>query len=430
MRAIILSAFISTFALASACGQPASEDPTPSPASGGPAAAVSLAPAPAARPAAAHDEDDDVPPEKFTGGAKAFADVRAALLKSYYAEGLTEDDLYRAATAGMLEKLEPRLKKYNRLLAPTEHKAVKDDLKGELVGIGIQIELDEKSGYTDVLGALPKSPAEKAGLVAGDKIVTVNGKLYKGMKLVDVVRDIRGPQGEPVKLSVLRDGKLIEISVVRDRIAYDAPLSGVLAGGVGWLRIPSFTEKTPAAVRAALEELEQGGAKALIVDLRHSPGGSFDKAVETAELLLPEGTPIVAVKKRGKAPETISAKGKPVLATVPLAVLVDAMTASGAEFLAAALQEGRQAKLVGTRTTGKWSVQALDDLPNGYAVKYTVGLFQTPSGKSYEGTGITPDIEVSMGEGVLGRANTMKVDERLAVDVQLKTAKELLARAP
>src|SRR5262249_3937444 len=119
-------------------------------------------------------------------------------------------------------------------------------------------------------------------------------------------------------------------------------------------------------------------------------------------------------------------KGKPVLANVPVAVLIDNDTASGAEFLAGALQEERHARLVGTHTHGKWSVQSLDDLQNGFAYKYTVGLFRTPSGKTYEGIGIPPDVESSMDEPTLVRANALKPEERLTVDVQLRTAKELL----
>ncbi|MBX3226115.1 MAG: S41 family peptidase [Labilithrix sp.] len=378
-------------------------------------------------------EELEIPRESFNDGARAFNEVKNALLKSYYAEGMSEDDVYRAATAGMLAQLEPRMRKYNKLLSPTEIAEVKNDLKGEVVGVGIQISFDEKSGYTDVLGTIAGSPSEKAGLVAGDKIVTVDGKLYKGMKLRDVVADIRGKVGTSVTLSVLRGDKLLPFTLTRDRLVFDAPSASFVGAPddkLGYVRIPSFTEKTPAAVRAGLEELAAKGARALVIDLRHSPGGSFDRALETAELLLPEGAPIVTLQKKGKPEETHVSKGKPILGDVPAAVLVDEMTASGAELLASALREQRHAKLVGARTYGKWSVQALDDLPNGWAYKYTLGLFKIPAGKSYEGTGVSPDVELAMDEGALGRANHGKPEERLTIDVQLRTARELLLRAP
>lgn len=419
------STLASLLVLTFACGQPASDETAT--ASAASLAPPSAAPAgPAAPPIAA--ADDELPTEKFTNGAKSFETVREALLKNYYAEGLTEDDVYRAATAGMLEKLEPRMKAYNQLLSPREFAEVKNDLKGEVVGVGVQIKFDETSGYADVLGTLPGSPSEKAGLLAGDKIVTVNGKLYKGMRMKDVVADIRGKAGEAVTLSVLRGDKLVSFTVVRARVAYDHPVHALLPEKLGYLFIPSFTDKTPGAVRTALAELEKEGARALVVDLRRSPGGSFDRALETAELLLPEGAPIVVLKRRGKADETLVSKGKPILGNVPIAVLVDKGTASSSEFLAAALQEGRHARLVGTHTHGKWSVQSLDDLPNGFAFKYTVSMFRTPGGKAYEGTGIVPDVESSMDDAVLARARAAKPEDRFAIDVQLRTAKELLVR--
>jgi carboxyl-terminal processing protease len=381
---------------------------------------------PAQKPTPAPEEE--VPRDPYKHGAAAFNEVRDALLKSYYAEGLTEDDVYRAATAGMLEKLEPRMKKYNKLLSPQEVAEMKNDLKGEVVGAGLQIKFDAPSGYTDVLGVIPGSPAEKGGVLAGDKIVTVDGKLYKGMTLKDVVADIRGPAGTTVTISVLRADKLQSFKLTRERLAYDAP-SVTLVDGIGLVRIPSFNEKTPAAVRAGLEDLDKkGGAKALIVDLRHSPGGSFDRALETAELLLPEGSPIVSLKKKGKPEEVHTSKGKPILGDLPAAVLVDENTASGGELLAAALREERHAKIVGTKTFGKWTVQSLDDLPNGWAYKYTVGLFKTPSGKSYEGVGLSPDLDVAMAEEALTKANHAKPEERAAIDVQFRTAKEVLLR--
>jgi carboxyl-terminal processing protease len=424
MKRIILAAFL----LATACGDEAQPAPVTNVALA--PSSPALAPAPAPGPASRHpddDADDEVPKAAFTSGAKAFAAVRDTLLKAYYAEGLTEDDLYRAATAGMLEKLEPRMKKYNRLLPPQEAAEMRNDLKGEVVGIGVQISFDEKSGYTDVLGTLPGSPSEKAGLVAGDKIVTVNGKLYKGMHIRDVVADIRGKAGERVTLSVLRGDKLVSFSIARDRVGYDNPVGAVLSDQVGYLFIPSFTEKTAGNVKAALEDLGRKGVSSLILDLRRCPGGFFDSAVGTAEFFVPEGAPIVVVKRRGKPDQTYASKGKPILADLPLAVLVDGNTSSGAEFLAGVLREARHARIVGTQTRGKWSVQSLDDLPNGYAYKYTTGLFGTPAGKSLEGIGLTPDVESTIEDAALSRAMAAKPEDRLPIDVQLRTAKELVA---
>jgi carboxyl-terminal processing protease len=413
------------------CGQPATQDgsATSHPAVASAPAAPATAPASVA-PSGGDADDEALAATKFGEGARAFTTVKDTLLKNYYGDGITEDDVYRAATAGMLEKLEPKMKKWNRLLSPKEISELKNDLKGEVVGIGVQIAFDSASGYADVLAALPGSPAEHAGVLAGDKIVTVNGKLYKGMRTNDVIGEIRGKAGEPVTLSVLRADKLLPFTVKRERVLYDQPSHAVLADDVGYVHIPSFTEKTPAQVKEALDDLATKNVTSLVVDLRQNPGGSFDSAVATAELLLPDNSGIVTLKKRGKDEEKYVAKSKGILTALPLAVLVSNGTSSGAEFVTGALQEGRHARVVGQHTMGKWSVQSLDDLPNGYAFKYTVSLFKTPSGRSFEGTGLAPDVEVSMDERELARANVAKPADRLAVDVQLRTARELLVHKP
>jgi carboxyl-terminal processing protease len=409
---------------AASCGQPASQEPSTSTSTS--TSTSSPASAPAAPPSGTEDEAPAT--EKFGDGARAFATVRETLLKNYYADGITDDDLYRAATAGMLEKLEPKMKKWNRLLSAKEMAELRNDLRGEVVGIGVHIAFDSASGYADVLAALPGSPSEKAGILAGDKIVTVNGKLYKGMGMKDVVGEIRGKAGEPVTLSILRADKLIAFTVTRARVLYDQPSHALLADGLGYINVPSFTEKTPSQVKEALEDLAKKNAQVLVVDLRQNPGGSFDSAIATAEMFLPEGSGIVTLKKKGKDEEKHLAKGKGLLTSLPLAVLVSNLTSSGGEFVTAALQEGRHARVIGQHTMGKWSVQSLDDLPNGYAFKYTISLFKSPGGRSFEGTGLTPDVEVAMDERDLARANAAKPADRLPLDVQLRTAKELLTK--
>ncbi len=417
---------------ATSCGQPGGAndgEKTAAPsASGGSATALAATPAPS--PSASPESDDNLAPlptEKFTGGAQAFADAKAALLSTYYEGGISEDDLYRAAVQGMLEHIEPRMRKWNKLMTPTEVSEIKTDLKGELVGIGVVIKFDADSGYTTVNGIIPGSPAERAGLVQGDTLVSVNGKLYKGRSLRDVVAEIRGKAGASVTLSVLRGDKLMPLTITREVVNYDSATSMVLPDGTGYLHIGRFSEKTAAAVKASLDDLAKKNARALIVDLRGNQGGSFDEAVATAGLLLPPGTPVVSLQKRGEKASPIVAKGQGALATVPLSVLVDGATASGAELLTAALQEGRGAKVVGAKTLGKWSVQTIDDLPNGYAMKFTVGLFHSPSGRSFEGVGLEPDVPVSMEAKAVERAQDIADPaKRVAADAQLRTAVSLV----
>jgi carboxyl-terminal processing protease len=201
----------------------------------------------------------------------------------------------------------------------------------------------------------------------------------------------------------------------------------LLVDGVGELAIGSFTAKTVPAIQAALDDFSAAHVHAIVVDLRGNQGGSFDDAVHAAELFIPNGAPIVTLERREGKKETISSKGTPPMASLPIVVLVNQDTSSSAELLAGALSEERHARTVGTRTFGKWSVQSLDEIGNGYAIKYTTALFHTPSGKTYDGVGLTPDVEVDVDHQQVERV--MYITDpvaRLAADAQLRTALSLL----
>jgi carboxyl-terminal processing protease len=169
----------------------------------------------------------------------------------------------------------------------------------------------------------------------------------------------------------------------------------------------------------------------MVLDLRGNAGGLFDDAVTCASFFLKAGAPIVQLEKRGGATETVNSKSEQIVGDMPLAILVDGMTSSGAEFVAAALAEGRGAQLVGARSYGKWSVQKLDKLPNGYAMKFTTSLFRSPSGKTWNGVGLAPDIEVPMDDKAQAAAEAVADPEkRVAEDVQLRTALGLVRAHP
>jgi len=416
--------------LALGCGQTHEHDPAPvaQATAAAPATAAPVAASPVAEKPKSHWEDDDaIPAERFTDGKRAFQTLEQAMLEQYYAAGLTEDDMYRAAARGMLERVDPKMKKWNKLLSPSELAFMRTDMKGEMVGVGVNIKFDSDTGWTDVLGVIPGSPAEKAGVMVGDKIVSVNGKVYKGMTFRDVVGDIRGKAGETVTLTILRGDKLVPFPIKREVIAYDAVSSMIVGDGIGYVLVHAFTEKTVAMLRAGLEDLGKKGAKAVVLDVRHNQGGLFDEAVATASLFVPEGTPIVKLRKRGDKEETFASKGAPAAATLPIAILVDNDTASGAELVTGALQEARHAAVIGSRTHGKWSVQKIQELGNGYAAKFTTAVFVTPSGKSYDGVGLLPDVEVGMDETQCAKAQLVTDPEkRLAADPQLRTAVAIL----
>jgi carboxyl-terminal processing protease len=377
-------------------------------------------------------DDMPEPHEKFTDARRSFESARETLLAKYVSPDVTEDDLYRAAVQGMLEHVDPSKKKWNRLLSPTEVTELHANLKGEIVGIGVRIEnFDPATGYTDVAGTIPGSPADRAGMQKGDVIVTVDGKLYKGSTLRDVVYAIRGKVGDSVTLSVLRGDKLLEVPLTRAVVTFDPVDSISLPDGVGYLHIREFSSHAPTSVHAALADLAAKGARSLVLDLRHDPGGAFEDALATANELLPAGTPVVTVKGRDGKPVTSASKAAapPTLGDAPLVILIDGETASSAELLTAALQEGRHATTVGTHTYGKWTVQSIDDLSNGYAMKYTTGVFTSPAGRSFEGTGLAPDVEVDM-DGSTVEKIMLVTDpaERLTQDAQLRTAVAMAKR--
>jgi carboxyl-terminal processing protease len=394
------------------------------------AVTVAAAPAPAAAAPAAtsgasswsDERDFAVPAEKFSDPQRNFEAAKKAILDGYYSGSLTDEDLYRAAVAGMLERADPTMRKWHKLLSPSDLADLKNDLQGEVVGVGVVIGFDAASGYIDVKGTIPGSPAERAGLAPPDKIVTVDGKLYRGLTLKDVTHGIRGKAGEKVTLTVLRGDKLVTVPIVREKVVYDVVRGEIVGDHAGYVRIPSFNAKTPTALHDVLLDLESKGATSLVLDLRSNQGGMFDEAVACAGELVPAGSTVVTLNRRGKG-EPVVPKTTPLMLDRPIAVLVDHDTASSAELFAAALKELRHATLVGQHTKGKWTVQRIEDLPNGYAMKFTTALFASPEGHSYEGTGMSPDLEVDEADEAVQKAIAEKDPvKRVAEDMQLRTA--------
>jgi carboxyl-terminal processing protease len=377
----------------------------------------------------ADDFDDwaSQPRERFEAGQKTFEAAKKELLEKYLKDDLTEDDLYRAALAGMLARIDPSMRQYNKLLTPGEFAELNADMKGETVGVGIQLKFDSATGRADVLGIVRGSPAEKADLREGDVVLSVDGVSFKGKQMRDIVYAIRGKAGDKVTLSVLRDAAVFTRTLERQKIKYEPVTFELLPGDVALVAIHTFNETTPQSAREALSKATKAGAQSLIVDLRDDEGGLLEKALETAKLFLPKGRGITRVLHRGNKEESITSDVDPVFAPVPTVVLVNGATRSSAELLAAALREGLKAPLVGSRTAGKWSVQSLKELPNRYVMKYTLALFRAPDGRSFEGEGLSPDIEVNQDEHAASNATRLKTPvERLAVDTQLRAAASFL----
>ena len=334
------------------------------------------------------------PQPAFTNAQKMFQKAKKLLKHHYVDSKVTEDKLYKAAVQGMLHYIDPKMSRWNRLITPSEHKELQIALRHEIVGIGIMLRFEKDDGYATILGLIPGSPAKAAGLRSGDKILKVDGHLFKGKSFRKMVYAIRGKVGTHVKLTLLRGGKLREVTVKRNRIRWDAVTSHLFKDGVGYLRIDSFSQKTPVLVEKHLKGLRTKKARALIIDLRGNRGGLLKTALQSADLFLKKGAIITQLKKRKGKVEAKLAKRDDLSAGLPIHLLSGPRTSSGAELFIAALRDNRGARVIGSRTLGKWSAQTLSKLGNGYFLKFTVSHFLSPKGKSYQFKGLTPDIQV------------------------------------
>lgn len=270
----------------------------------------------------------------------------------------------------------------------------------EYVGIGIVIE--ERAGQTVITEVLEQSPAIESGLRAGDVILAVDGVPTAGLSLERVSQMIRGAEGSEVVLAIQRPGATapLTITLIRRRIVQRVVTTRVLTSGIGYMRISQFNQASPEAVASGLRELLDTGSRGLVLDLRGNPGGLLEAAVNIASHFLERGLVVTLESGRGRA-TAYTVRPRAPKHTGPLVVLVDRGSASASEVVAGALQDAG-IKLVGTRTYGKATVQAVYRLRDGSGLRLTVSRYLTPLGRDIEGHGLTPDVEVATGGALIG----------------------------
>ncbi len=308
-----------------------------------------------------------------------------------YVEPVSPKKLIYGAIRGMVRTLDP----HSSFMTKDEYQELMVETKGSFTGVGIEITV--RDNILTVVAPIEGSPAYKAGIKAGDKIIKINDKSTKDMTLMDAVKNIRGPKGTKVKLTILREGedKPLEFVIVRDVIPLKSVKKYMLTPHIGYVRISSFQSNTTKEMKKALNYLERGGRlKGLILDLRNDPGGLLNQAIEVSDIFLDSGL-IVSTKGR-KSSQNIKAFAHPneKKRDYPIVVLVNSGTASAAEIVAGALQDNRRAIIVGTKTFGKGSVQTVIPLSDGSALRLTTARYYTPSGRCIQITGIEPDIEL------------------------------------
>lgn len=316
-------------------------------------------------------------------------------VENNYVEDVDQQKLMYGAIKGMLDTLDP----HTVFLTPEDFRAMKVDTSGEFGGLGIEIA--KKDDVITVVAPLDDTPAARAGIRAGDQILAVDGESTRDRELPAVIKMLRGPPGKRVLLSIMRDGfnQPQEIAIIRDHIRI-VSVEGALYDGIGHVRVKNFQDRTDIYLRKELDRLRglNGGKelRGLVLDLRNNPGGLLDQAVAVSDRFLPGEVSIVTTRGRnGRNTTEEKSKDRDTEPTYPMVVLVNAGSASASEIVAGALQDHTRAVVMGIQTFGKGSVQTVIELEDGSGLKLTIARYFTPSGRSIQERGITPDFEVA-----------------------------------
>lgn len=338
-----------------------------------------------------------------------FSDA-VSIIRTDYVEDKKSKDLMYGALKGMLASLDP----YSQFMDPDTYNEMKVETEGEFGGIGIEITI--KDDLLTVITPIEDTPAYKAGLKPGDRIVKIDGGITKDLTLIEAVKKLRGKPGTDVNVIVLRESekKLLEFTITRSIIKIESiKKAEFLEPGIGYVRLIEFQENTPRDLLDALTKLEAGNLKGLILDLRNNPGGLLDVAVDVAGKFLEEGKVVVSTKGRVENQNLeFKSKNKNNHLNYPIVVLINGGSASASEIVAGALQDYKRAILLGTKSFGKGSVQTVVPLSDGSAVRLTTSKYFTPNGRSIHGEGIMPDIVIEYQE-------VTKKDKEVDKDVEV-----------
>lgn len=319
-----------------------------------------------------------------------FSDIFSRI-KSDYVEEVPDTDLLKNAIKGMLAGLDP----HSSYLDPSEYEELQIGTSGEFGGLGIQVGMED--GFVKVISPIDDTPAYHAGIKSGDLIIRIDQKPVKGMTLNDAVEIMRGKPGSKITLLILREGNSEPINFVLERaiIKVKSVKSQLIQKDYGYVRISTFQSRTSHHLIEAIDQLideNKHSLKGLVLDLRNNPGGVLNAASEVSDLFLNDGL-IVFTKGRVKnSYYEYRAKPGDTLDGAPMVVLINGGSASASEIVAGALQDHKRAILMGSKTFGKGSVQTIQELRNGGAVKMTTARYYTPSGRSIQAQGIVPDI--------------------------------------
>lgn len=313
------------------------------------------------------------------------------IVEQYYVEEVKQPELINGALKGMLQGLDP----HSVMMDKEEFEQMQETNVGKFSGIGVEI--TTSNGIVTVVSPIEDTPAYKAGIKAGDQILSIDGKFTDQMTLSEAASLMRGKKGTELTLLVLHknSAKPETIKLKRDDIPYHTVKAKELEAGYHWIRLTRFSENTSQDLRKELDKAaKQGEIKGIVLDMRNNPGGLVDQAINVADMFLEDGLVMSMRGRDGNDELEYKAQKQEDDIKAPLVVLVNAGSASASEIVAGALRDRQRALIVGERTFGKGSVQNVIPLPDGTGLKLTVALYYTPSGKSIQAEGIVPDFEV------------------------------------
>ena len=343
------------------------------------------------------------------------------MLKQKYIGEIDEEKMIDGAIKGYVEGLgDP----YTTYLTKEEMQEFIEETNSEYVGIGVYLTNSKTDNTILVVGTMKAAPALEAGIQAGDVIEKVNDVAYTGDQLDDAIKILKGEEGTDVKVTVLRDGKEIDLIVTRRKITVEHVDSQMLENNIAYIQVDSFDSGVAEDFKKQITELKNGGAKGIIIDLRSNGGGIVDEATGIADLFLKENETILITKGKDEKEETTVSKNKPIIQDIPLVVLVNEGTASASEILAGALKDKYpNTTVVGKTTYGKGVIQTLYNLTDGSGLKITTEEYFTPNHNKINKEGIKPDVEVNLTKNANGYYET-EIDK----DAQILKAKEILTK--
>ncbi len=357
---------------------------------------------PVAPPRAAHPAGDDgegqwAGPEQRPDPYRLLDQMGRVLVtvENQYFEPVDRSALLEGALEGMVGSLDP----HSAYLAAQDFNVFQGDTEGRFGGIGVEVDFDDS--HVTVIAPVEGSPADRAGIRPGDRIVAIDDKPIRGRRPDALVKHMRGEPGTKVKVSVRREDAegLLHFELVREVISVASVATTLMDGDVAYIRIKSFQQGTHTELLKAIGELRKeasGRIAGVVLDLRNNPGGLVSEAIAVADEFLSGGV-IFSTRHRGRVIREARARSAGALTRGPMVVLLNEFSASAAELLSGALKDNHRAHIVGTQSFGKGSVQTILDLPEGAGLKLTTALYYTPRGRAIQAQGITPDVMVEPG---------------------------------